>query len=358
MNGEATRGASEPRSQSDLGLATRAAWLSYIGGLTQEDIARRLGVSRVKVNRLIALAHREGLVRVFIEGTAAECVALEDRIAKAYGLELCIVAPDLAARHAADAELPLAALGTAGARYLMGALERPEVKVVGVGHGRTLAAVVDRLPRIARTDLKFVSLLGSLTRNAAANPFDVIHRLAGKVGGESYFLPVPFFADSAEDKAVLVAQRSVQDVFWLARAADLVVVGIGELSARAHLRETGMITAGEFAELERAGAMGEVLGHFFAADGSSVAADINDRAMGLAPEELKGPAGRRREVVAIAGGHGKARAIEAVLESGFLTGLVTDEATARRLVDRRLDQKPATGRRLAGRSLAAASTTS
>jgi DNA-binding transcriptional regulator LsrR (DeoR family) len=311
------------RTQAELGLATRAAWLSYIGGYTQEAIAGRLGVSRVKVNRLIAVAQREGLIRVFVEGRAAECVALEDEIAEAHDLSFCVVAPDLG-----EGELPLVTLAAAGAHYLLGALERPSVKVVGVGHGRTLAAVIDRLPRLPRRDLKFVSLLGSLTRSAAANPFDVIHRLAGKAGGESYFLPVPFFADSVEDKAVLAAQRSVSDVFALAREADVVVVGIGELSAQAHLLETGMITPEEFAELEREGAVGEVLGHFFAAAGRSVEADINRRALGLEPADLRG-----KEVVAIAGGRGKARAIAAVLRSGLLTGLVTDESTARRLVE-------------------------
>ncbi len=311
------------KGQDELGLATRAAWLSYVGGYTQEDIAGRLGVSRVKVNRLIATAHRQGLVRVFVEGTAAECVALEDRIAREHGLAFCRVAPDLG-----DGDLPLHALAAAGARYLLGALERPGIGIVGIGHGRTLAAVVDRLPRLPRADLKFVSLLGSLTRNAAANPFDVIHRLAEKVGGESYFLPVPFFADSIEDKAVLLAQRSVKDVFALARLADLVVVGIGELAADAHLLQTGMITPAEFAELAKAGAAGEVLGHFFAADGRSVAAEINGRALGLEPAEMRG-----KEVVAIAGGRGKARAIHAVLQSRLVTGLVTDEATARRLVE-------------------------
>jgi DNA-binding transcriptional regulator LsrR (DeoR family) len=314
------------RATIELGLASRAAWLSYVGGYTQEDIAGRLNVSRVKVNRLIALAHRQGLIRVFVEGTAAECVALEDRIARTYGLRFCTVAPDLG-----EADLPLLSLAAAGARYLLGVLEQPDIRIIGIGHGRTLAAVVDRLPRVPRADLEFVSLLGSLTRSAAANPFDVIHRLAGKVGGESYFLPVPFFADSVEDKAVLAAQRSVSDVFALARQADLVVVGIGELSAQAHLLQTGMITPAEFAELERAGAVGEVLGHFFDADGRSVEAEVNRRALGLAPADLRG-----KEVVTIAGGRGKARAIAAVLESGLLTGLVTDEATARRLGGRSL----------------------
>ena len=59
--------------QSDeLSLATRAAWLSYVGKHTQEEIAGRLGVSRIKVNRLIGQAVRAGLVHVFVEGTAAE----------------------------------------------------------------------------------------------------------------------------------------------------------------------------------------------------------------------------------------------------------------------------------------------
>lgn len=312
------------RIEVELGLASRAAWLSYVGGYTQEDIAGRLGVSRVKVNRLIALAHRQGLIRVFVEGTAAECVALEDQIIRAFGLRFCAVAPDLG-----DSELPLPALAAAGAHYLMGVLDQPGNRVVGIGHGRTLAAVIDRLPRVARADLVFVSLLGSLTRSAAANPFDVIHRLAGKVGGESYFLPVPFFADSVEDKAVLLAQRSVRTVFDLARQADLVVIGVGELNAQAHLLQTGMITKDEFTELGRAGAVGEVLGHFFDRQGRSVEADINRRALGLEPADLRG-----KEVVAIAGGRGKARAIAAVLQSGLLTGLITDEATARRLVER------------------------
>jgi DNA-binding transcriptional regulator LsrR (DeoR family) len=106
-----------------------------------------------------------------------------------------------------------------------------------------------------------------------------------------------------------------------------------------------MITRAELAELEQAGAEGEVLGHFFDAGGRSVEADVNRRALGLTPDDLRG-----KEVVAIAGGRGKAWAIAAVLESGLLTGLVTDEATARRLVERRLDHQPQTVRPPAERS--------
>lgn len=308
--------------QDEFSLATRAAWLSYVGNLTQEEIAGRLGVSRIKVARLIGQAVRAGLVHVFVEGTAAECIALEETIAQRWKLEFCTVAPSVD-----DSPLPLKALAAAGGHWLHRVLEARRAALIGIGHGRTLGAVVANLPRLPRPGVRFVSLLGSLTRHAAANPFDVIHRLAEITGAESYFMPAPFFADSVEDKQVLMAQRGLESVLALARAAELVVVGIGEVGPEAHLRTIGMITAEEHAELAQAGAVGEVLGRFLDAKGRPVVAEINDRSVAVRLEELRG-----RQVVAIAGGRPKARAIAAVLESGLLTGLITDEATARELV--------------------------
>jgi DNA-binding transcriptional regulator LsrR (DeoR family) len=307
----------------DRSMAARAAWLSYVGGYTQEDIAGRLGVSRVKVNRLIADAIETGLVRVFIEGTAAECVALEDAIAARWGLDFCTVVPNMD-----EGGLPLRTLATAGAHYLSRVLDRGEVKLIGVGHGRTLAEVVKHLPRVPRREVRFVSLLGSLTRHAAANPFDVIHRLTDITGAESYFMPAPFFADSIEDKRVLMAQKSLKDVFALARAAELHFVGIGEVGPKAHMLAIGTIMPEEYRELEHAGAVGEVLGQFLDASGRPVAADINERAVAIRLGDIKG-----RQVVAIAGGPTKTRAIAAVLESRVITGLITDETTAQAIVE-------------------------
>lgn len=307
---------------AEVSLATRAAWLSYIGGLTQEEIAGRLGVSRVKVNRLVALAHKKGMVRTFVDGHIVECVELEEALKARFGLTFCEVVPALE-----PTSLPLAELAAGGARLLMRILAKPELEVVGVGHGRTLAAIVDTLPSLPRSHVQFVSLLGCLTRNALANPFDVIHRLANKTGSESFFMPVPFAADTPAAKAVLMDQQSVRNVFDLARLADVSLVGIGELSERAHLVDTGMITSTEHRELVDAGAVGEVLGQFLNGLGQPVDLDINARTLGLRLDDLAG-----REVVAVAGGAGKARAITAVLNSGGLSGLVTDEATAQRIM--------------------------
>ena len=110
-------------------------------------------------------------------------------------------------RRPRTAPLPLATLAAAGAHSSTACWSRTRPRPIGIGHGRTLAGVVEQPAAHARPGVRFVSLLGSLTRHAAANPFDVIHKLAEITGAESYFMPAPFFADSIEDKRVLLGQK-------------------------------------------------------------------------------------------------------------------------------------------------------
>ncbi len=174
----------------------------------------------------------------------------------------------------------------------------------------------------------FVSLIGGLTRKFSANPHDVIHRLAERTGGEAYVMPVPMFANSVEDRAVLLGQKGVSAVLDLARAADLIFTGIGTSEQEASLVSTGMIAANEMEAIRAAGAAGELLGHFFDEDGRPVETGLADRALALGREELRG-----RRIVAVAGGRVKLAAMRAILRSGFLQGLITDEATARAIAD-------------------------
>ncbi len=318
------------RFDDDSSLAARAAWLHFVGGKTQSEVADRLNIPSTKAHRLIARANREGLIRVFVDGTVAECVALEEALKADYGLQYCEVAPDLD-----DETMPLRTLGIAGARYLRGILEHNRHKIIGIGHGRTLASAVEYLPRTPASDVQFVSLLGGLTRKFAANPFDVIHKLAERTAAEAYLMPVPAFANSVEDKNVLMSQVGIADVVRLARRASLLIVGIGEVETTGFLAGSGMIRPNELVELKRAGANGEVLGHFFAPDGQPIETDLTARALSLGVEDLRG-----RPLLAIAGGESKVRPIRAILNSGLLYGLITDEATARGLALDNPGRKP------------------
>ena len=313
----------EPFSESESSLAARAAWLHHVGRLTQSEVAARLNVPNVKAHRLIARAGREGMVRVFVDGEIAHCLQLEQQLCRTYGLSVCEVAPNVD-----DEPLPLRSLGVIGARYLRLACERGEDQVIGLGHGRTLAACVQHLPRIDVNKLRFVSLLGGFTRRFAANPFDVINRIVERTGAEAYVLPVPFCLNSAEDRAVLMAQRGIDEVFALARSSTLRFVGIGTVDGSgASLGASGMIEPQEFDDVASAGGRGEILGHFFDLRGRRVETELSGRLASLSFEDLGSG-----KLVAVAGGDAKPDAIRAVLSSGLLHGLLTDERTAATLV--------------------------
>lgn len=138
-------------------LAIRAAWLHYAGGLTQAAVAKRLGLPSVKAHRLIARAVADGVVKVSIDGEIVECAQLEDQLCARFGLDYCEVAPDLG-----EEGMPLRALGLAGAGFLRREIERGDHGTIGLGHGRTLAAAVQQMPRVEATGVRFVSLLGGL----------------------------------------------------------------------------------------------------------------------------------------------------------------------------------------------------
>ncbi|GAA5618506.1 sugar-binding transcriptional regulator [Brucella anthropi] len=310
-------------ADADDSLALRAAWLHFVAGMTQSAVAKRLGLPSVKAHRLIAKAVADGAVKVSIDGDITECIDLENRLADMYGLDYCEVVPDIG-----EEGLPLMALGHAGADFLRREIEHGDHEVIGIGHGRTLSAAVNYMPRVVANDLRFVSLLGGLTRNFAANPHDVMHRIAEKTGMPAYVMPVPFFANTAEDREVLLAQRGVTTVFDMGCQAELKIVGIGTVDAQAQLVTSGMIELAEVEEIANLGGVGEMLGHFFDANGQRLETALTARTIAASVENAD-----MSRIVGLAGGISKAEAIRAVLKSGRLYGLITDERTAKTLVE-------------------------
>ncbi|MBV9655190.1 MAG: ATP-binding cassette domain-containing protein [Acetobacteraceae bacterium] len=250
-------------------------------------------------------------------------VDLQKQLAAAFGLTLCRVVSDL---H--QDELPLAALGAAGAQFLQGEIDRKQEMVIGVGYGRTLEACVENLPRQSAPHVQFRSLMGGLTRSLAANPHEVINRVAERTGAQAFVLPVPFAADTAGDRDALLGQRGIAEAFARAAACDLMLVGIGNVGRDAPLVATGMIEPPEIEPIVQGGGTGEMLGHFFDESGHPVQTALSPRTLTVPLDALKD-----RRIVAVAGGAAKARAIRAVLASGLLASLITDERTARAIAE-------------------------
>ena len=176
-----------PRSDTDDHL--QAAWLYHIGRMSQEEVSQHLGISRFKVLRLLAEARDQGLVRVSVEHETTGTLALADTLRAAFRLTDAQVAPmpvplgdDYARR----------AVGIVAAGFLsrIGRSEGP--LAIGVGWGRTMAAMAQALTGLRNPHLCFVSLMGAMARTAETSPFDVCARLASITGGSAMFLPAPF----------------------------------------------------------------------------------------------------------------------------------------------------------------------
>lgn len=316
----------------------RAAWLYHVAGLNQEEVARRLGLHRTRVVRLLAEARDRGLVSVTIQHEAVRDLETEHAIATRHGLDFCLATPPVGwAEVGPGDDGPLVeaqgliarrAVGSAAASLLKGRLAAagPGGITVGVGWGRTVEQVALHLAGVRAPDARFVSLMGSLTRNSASNPFEVVQAFAARTGGEGRFLPVPFVADTPADRDVLMSQRTVADALRLARSAHLYLVSVGELGPHSLLRRQGMLSAAELDGARAAGAVCDAFGRLFGRDGRPVAHELNERTLAVEPEDLRG-----RAIVLLAAGLEKAAAIDALLRSGLVRGLVVDGDTALRL---------------------------
>ena len=131
----------------------RAAWLYYVAGNTQEQTAELLGISRVKVNRLLAEAKEAGIVKISIEHRFARMAEVEETIRSRHKLSFCRTTPPLLSSSARrrsmpsrarlESESPIArrAVGIVAADLLQERLQADESSVVGVGFGRTIANV-------------------------------------------------------------------------------------------------------------------------------------------------------------------------------------------------------------------------
>ncbi|WP_147440255.1 sugar-binding transcriptional regulator [Notoacmeibacter ruber] len=301
------------------------AWMHYVAGLTQAEIAKRRGLSRMKVHRLVQAALDQGIVRIFVNQVSSDCVELETKLMKRYGLSSCIVAPDTGLTHSMAGTMPVVA--SAGAFYLYGRLENTEPKIIGIGSGRTMAEVVRQLPSIRRPKVEFISTTGDFAALSAANPFEVINILMEKTGGGGYAFTAPLIVDTPEDRELFLRQRSVCKSREKLAEADFIFAGIGHIGPGSFFSSFGLLTEAEMAELNGQGAVADLVGNPIDEEGRFVENGIASRMLGLQRSVL-----RESETIVICSGTEKWRAARSALRSGCLNGFITSQSLAKRLL--------------------------
>jgi DNA-binding transcriptional regulator LsrR (DeoR family) len=318
-DGDTVRGAdaapevADPQEQQ----ATRAAWLYYIAGLTQTQIAKQLGLNRIRVNRMLAQAREQGMVQIRINTKLASCVALENELVRRFDLREAIVVPTPPEPDAVSQVIAVAAGAALSDRIRDG-------MSVGVGWGRTLHMSLQSVARRPTKRLRVVSLLGGLTRGSAINPHETATRLADLLGAQCHYVAAPVYTNSAATRDMLIGQPMLREVLALGRKVDLAFLSVGALTADATMVTLGLVSAEEVRSLRKVGAVGDLCGQWIDANGAIVAHSLNRRVVGLSPADLQDiPC-----VMLASGGKSKVPALHGTLAGGLVDVLVTDEETA------------------------------
>ncbi len=299
----------------------RAAWLYYMEGLTQDRVAARLGITRLRVNRLLGEARSSGLVGITINSRLASCLALEDELKRMCGLREAMIVPT-----PEDPALLPALLGRAAGEFLTRHLETHRVRGIGVGWGATLREAIRFVKPGKRSDINVGSLMGGLTRGLEINTFETATALAARLGGRCSYLAAPLYAGSEKSRDTLVSQDVFKESFIEMAANDVALLSVGDLSNRSLLIRYGLPRDVTPASLKRSGAVGDILGRFLDASGRPVDHPLNTRVISPSLQVLSGIA----TVIVASGGMNKAPIIAAVLKARLAAVLVTDEDTAAR----------------------------
>ena len=308
-------------------LLTKVARMYHERGMRQPQIAAHLHISQPRVSRLLKQAVAAGIVRTAVITPRGVHAELEEAVEQRYGLDEVVVADT---DGLTDEVAVTQAIAAAAAVYLETTLARDDR--VGISSwSATLLSTVDAMhPAPSLAAERVVQILGGVGTSAAQS---LATRLTGGLArntrAEAVYLVAPGLVATAEMRTALVQEPSIAAVLKACEDLTVALVGVGSLEPSTLLRQSGNAIADEEENrLRELGAIGDICMRFFDSDGRHIASELDDRVLGISAETLRQVPRR----VGVAGGERKWRAIKAALEGGWLSVLITDQATASELV--------------------------
>ncbi len=302
----------------------QVAWAYHVEGMTQGEVARKLGVTRLRVNRALAEARRKGLVRVSFNTAYAACAELESALTSGFGLKGAYVAP-----APSDREMTQTIVGAALGNLLSDVLADPSVRLFGMSWGNTLNLATRFMASFDRPDLEVVSVMGGLTRGSELNSFEITTRIANLINARHSYFPAPLYAGSRESRDTIMQLDVFAEVLNKIRAVDALAMAAGDISERSLLMRDALPADTTADELRSLGAVGDVLGTVIDGHGKPINHPINERVIGIGLSDLA----RIPNVILAVGGDYKVPVVRAILGLGLIDTLVTDQSTARLLLD-------------------------
>ncbi|PXW32246.1 UNVERIFIED_CONTAM: DeoR family transcriptional regulator [Williamsia faeni] len=316
----------------DLRLLVRAATMYHLDGLTQAEVAARLGLSRATAGRLIARARAQGLVRVVVDAPphlAGSIHTEEERILeKLFGLDEALIIDQPADGSAAGN----AALGRAAASALVRRLKPGDT--LGFTWGPETVATADSIGPRAATCKRVVQMDGSMTSVEYHTGVDqALSRFAERLGAQPLRLMTPLYVD-AETVTAMKRDSIIAQSLRAAEESDVMVFGVGSVSTSTTLFEGAYLDTAILDELAGLGAVGEIGGRFYDVDGIPVSSSLVNRTVSIPLEIVRDC----RTTFLVSGGAHRQESILGALRGGMVTTLVTDLTCAHWLISQQKGQ--------------------
>ena len=314
-----------PADDSRDHLMLQVAKRYYDLDQTQAQIATDLGLTRWQVGRLLTEAKAEGVVRIEITPRANRATGLEVGLQTRWSLREAIVVP---MGGATDPALLNEGIAQAAARWLAALQPRPAL--MGVSWGRTMAALARALPPHWAPGLEVVLVNGAAALTVSdLSTSAVAEAVAQAAGGSATLLPVPAVLGQSATRDALEADPVIARALARAEAAPLLAFSMGGVSESSALCAQGYLTPQDMAALRARGAVGDILGRFVTAEGAIADPALDARTLGLRLDRL--PA--KPLTLALVAGAEKQAVARAALRAGYVSVLVTDDSTARALLE-------------------------
>ena len=302
-------------------LYTKIAYWYYVLGFTQDEIAKRLGFTRQKVNQMINVLRDQDIVHITVRGFEQDHVKLETALEEQYHLRECLVVSDYG-----EPETAVYMVANVAAQYLEDTLKNGDT--IGVSWGRTLNLIADQMEFSHKSDCRVVSLLGALNMSKTISKTDEIARsFANKLDCPSLMLYAPLIVEHPETKEWLMQEKHIRQSFDFMRECNIAVLGIGTLTEKTSVYSREVVTKEELPQLQAQGFVGDIATNLVRPDGSWDSNPLQSRILAADMDYLKAI----DNVVAVAAGASKAAAVQAVLRSGCVDTLIIDETAARLL---------------------------
>ena len=345
----AVRVSAAESDREDYEALVTAARLFYVDGLTQEKVARELGLSQSSVSRLLERARREGIVKAHIEPPRLLKLEAElrDQLATK-GIHTVYIVPGGGGKNTEN-------LGLAGARTLATLLcEAPESTIrIAMSCGDTLLAVVDNFLNLLAMEAElarylrqkklelYPAALYADSRLEACYPHTIVSLLAlmmkrrdDALDVEAHIpsLPPDFYTQLEPQEMENYSSRyHIKDMMECAKQSKIFLLGIGNLHNKTYdriqkqiginINKDEFVSESNYIPIRKDGIQSK---------------EVEEKIIAIKIDDFRQIAKQQgRYVIAIAGGEQKREAIEAALVKPYFNVLVTDEKIARYLLDGR-----------------------